>query len=193
MKYKLTLLLVIIIFSCKKKEKAKCNLYYNKYINASFNENKDSSLFYIEKAVICNPKDKLYRNEKLKVLLFKKKYKSVLKELDFLDKDIYYNVLKGLLYLKLDMKKEGNTILDNEYKKVVNVRRSKEKQKFRHFYYGLLLINYYEGKENGLKLIRENGVVYTGINELDTLKHTEKLIEENTPINVLNLIFGLNN
>ena len=82
----------------------------------------------------------LYRNEKLKILVSEKKYKYAIQELKYLEKDIYYSILKGLLFLKLNKKEKGNTVLFDEYQKITKVKNGILKENFKNFYYGLLIM-----------------------------------------------------
>lgn len=184
-------LIILFIFNCERKSDIQCDNYYNKYIEASFNEKQDSLLLYIEKAVNCNPEDKLYRNEKLKILVSEKKYKYAIQELKYLEKDIYYSILKGLLFLKLNKKEKGNTVLFDEYQKITKVKNGILKENFKNFYYGLLITNLYADRESSLKLLKKGKDKYKGVNEIGTLNYTEKLIEGNKPIEVLNIIFNI--
>jgi hypothetical protein len=133
----------------------------------------------------------LYRNEKLKILVSEKKYKYAIQELKYLEKDIYYSILKGLLFLKLNKKEKGNTVLFDEYQKITKVKNGILKENFKNFYYGLLITNLYVDRESSLKLLNKGKDKYKGVNEIGTLNYTEKLIESNKPIELLNIIFNI--
>ncbi len=184
------LIFSLLLISCKFESKAqnesniedKCNGYYGEKYVEFFNkwsvnrENKkiiDSTLYYLNKQISCNPKDVGAIQEKAMFLIYNKFFENALKEIDTLSEvDPFFKMMKGTIGLKLN--KENSEELLKEARKEFT-QYIEEYNDPNDVVWKLILDNYFKGKEYAL-------------NKAESLKKTMKKDYEVTNIEAIELM-----
>ena len=124
---KIVMLMTILLFmSCKsnqakkdKTRKADCTEFNDKYVAYAMSDKRDSALYYIDKAIFCDPEDDFFKTEKIKLLLKYGDYSNAVEFAEKLSKDdpLTYKMLYGILLLK-----QGDANADNVLKETYNLK-----------------------------------------------------------------------
>lgn len=164
---KIFFLLIIVFFaSCQFDGKAqgnkgitadkKCNGYGGKYVSF-FNqwsvnrEDKiiiDSTLYFLDKLIQCDPEDKGLIQEKANFLIYNKFYERAIEEVDSISmEDPFFLMMKGTIALKLNQKK-GEVILKDAHRKFI--QKVIEYNEPTDVFHKIVLDNYFQGNEYAL-------------------------------------------
>jgi hypothetical protein len=125
-----------------------CNIYFNKYSEKFVNGENDSALFYIDKAIKCNPNEINYYDNKLIFLISIKKYYNAIELIEDKqdNKDPIFKLLKGVLYLKIN-NNISDSLISESYNELLKKTNSD------NLFYKIALDNYFKGKVYSLNEI----------------------------------------
>ncbi|MGX1023605.1 hypothetical protein [Psychroflexus sp. MBR-150] len=158
------LLFTIVFLSCNNKDHdtnikdENCNGYYAKKYSEFFNkwsmnrEDKqvvDSTLYYLDKQMSCDPKNISIIQEKANFLIYNELYEKAIIEIDSVSNtDPFFKMMKGTLSLKLN-KNDGEKLLRearNEFTHYIQEYNNPNDVSWK-----IILDNYFEGKEYALR------------------------------------------
>lgn len=194
-------LLFLFLLTCKSnhetkvvKEKPDCSTYNEKYVQYNMANKKDSALYYIDKAINCDPDDDFFKTEKIKLLIKYEDYSkanSFAKELANLN-DPIYKMLYGVLLLR-----QGKTNAENLLKEAYGLLNEatinyNDENSNLHFY-KIGLDNYFQGREYSLDRIKKFKTHYPDEYNIELGNYIETLIVNSSKEEVLFELFHLNN
>lgn len=202
------LIILVILSSCKFNGKTKdnkitnaderCDGYYGEKYIAFFDEwsvNRkdkkiiDSTLYYLDKLIKCDPKDKGFIQEKSNFLIYNKLYERALEEIDSISKvDPFFKMMKGTITLKLN--KENSKELLKEARREF-IQYVIEYNDPNDIFCKIILDNYFKGKEYALNEINR---YLTKINDdytISTFEVMEQMIKEMPKEEILYELFKI--
>jgi hypothetical protein len=206
---KIFYLLIIVVFaSCKFDGKAqdnkdiktdeKCNGYYGERYMDFFNEwsinreNKkiiDSTLYYLDKQIICNPKDIEFVQEKAMFLIYNKFYERALIEIDSISKvDPFFKMMKGTIALRLN-KENSEELLKEAYGEFIQY--TIEYNDPNDIAWKIVLDNYFKGKEYALDAITKSKQNTNDDYVITTFEVMEQMIKEMPKEEILYNLFKI--
>lgn len=202
------LLIILFFASCKFDGKAqenkvtmideKCNDYYGeKYMTFfdawSINRNDtkliDSTLYYLDKIISCDPEDSGSIQEKANFLIYNKLYERALKEIDSISNvEPFFKMMSGTLSLKLN-KENSEKLLKEAHRK--SIQFVKEYNDPNDIFWKIILDNYFQGKEYALTEIKKAKQNITDDYVISTFEELEKMINEKSKKEILYDIFNI--
>ena len=178
-------------FSCNSQKKASkndCSLFNDKFHKFQMNGVKDSVLFYINKAIECDPKEQFFRLEKAKYYIVNNQLEQasmVIKGMD-LENEPSLKLMDIVIDLKLQ-RISAITELKSIYLQYSKDEIGPEESNI--FIYKIALINYFEGKTEALKVLNKA----KDNNEIKGLiDFIELNIKNKTKKDVLYTLFNIN-
>jgi hypothetical protein len=172
------------------KEKAKCVILYDKYIEKFSARENDSALYYIDKCIKCDPSKNDNKYAKVQLLISMRDYKNaILVFSDFKLDDPALKMQKGVLMLKINDTKAENILQESflEFCKIKELTSSNQ-------FYKIALDNYFKGKEYALEEINKFKVTFKGKDyETQNINALESLIKSENKENVLFKVFNIRN
>jgi len=197
----LVLTLFLIFASCKSNQtkdetnqKIDCSKYNDKYVEFAMNNKKDSAFYYIDKAILCDPKDEFFKSEKMKLLIQYKDYENAVKLAKVMSNEgePTYVMLYGILLMKqgdsesVKVLKKANSLLS----KIVN---DYSEENLNLHFYRIGLDNYFQGKNYSLKMVQKFRDSYVKEHEIQLANYIEDLINNESKENVLFNLFTIDN
>lgn len=171
-----------------------CSVYNDKYVEFRMNNRNDSAIYYIDKAIKCDPQDDFFKTEKVKLLINNQDYisaTSVAEELA-VKSDPNYKMLYGTLLLKNDdVQSEKN--LKEAYSLFEKSTKDYSKANSNLKFYQIALDYYFQGKEYSLKKIEIYKKNYTDIHNTQLAEYIQDLILNRSKEDVLFAMYGMEN
>lgn len=175
----------------KKVENPDCKKLYKKYNNMYVQEQNDSALVYINKAIECDPINSNYKYTKVKFLAEIKKYDEALKEANNLaanSSDPAFLFFKGIIMLKMK-NKDADKILNDTYNSYSQIKEPTAS----NIFYKVALDSYIKGADYTLNEINKLKQKYKSDGyQMQNLTVIEELIKKENKETVLFKVFGLN-
>jgi hypothetical protein len=197
-------LLILITFSllisCKlnqtKKEeiqKADCSAFNDKYIEYLMADKRDSALYYIDKAIFCDPEDEFFKTEKIKLFL---KYGDYSDAVEFAkklsnDKAPTYKMLYGILLLKQNNNVKADIVLNEAYTLLSEKTKLYDKGNSNLHFYRLGLDNYFMGKDYSLEMVKKYRENYTKEHDAQLADYIENLITNESSRDILYKLYNI--
>jgi tetratricopeptide (TPR) repeat protein len=186
----------ILASSCKNaknetieiKDNKQCEEFNKKHMKFVIAEQNDSAIYYIDKAIECNPEHENYKFSKARFLIELNKYQEAEKVfLTFKNpEEPTIKMYIGILKLKTNDTQSEN-ILRNVYSKF----EKSESQNSTYFYYKIALDNYFNGKDYAINQIKQYKKEFTSAYELQNINALESLILTNDKREVLFKILNI--
>lgn len=166
-----------------------CKEIIHKYNEKFIAEENDSALFYINKAIECNPKNNKYKDSKVRFLIGIKSYKEARLQLDELIKstnDPAFKLLKGIIKLKVK-ESDSRKFLDESYIEFSKINKPTSG----NIFYKIALDNYFKGREFSLAEIQKFKEKFKEPYEIQNINALEQLILNNNKEEVLFSLFNI--
>ena len=193
-------ILLLFLFCCKSNKEQKvstqevdCSIYNDKYVEYAMINEKDSALYYINKAIMCDPKDDFFKTEKIKLLIKHRDYSNAIpfaKELA-IKNDPNYKMLYGVLLLK-ENNSNADDILDDARVIMVDVAKDYNENNSNLHFYKIALDNYFEGENYSLDMVKKFRENYVTEYDIELANNIENLIKNNSKRDVLLNLFNIN-
>jgi len=198
------LLFTILLFSCNGKAQdsrskdEKCNGYYAEKYSEFFNkwsvnrEDKkviDSTLYYLDKQISCDPKNFNNIQEKANFLIYNGFYERAMKEIDSVsDADPFFKMMKGTLALKLDKNNSDDLLKEarNEFTQYIQEYKDPNDVSWK-----IILDNYFEGKEYALSEATKAKKSFKEDYQITNIETIEQMIKEMPKKDILYQIFKI--
>lgn len=200
------LIFPLLLISCKYESKAqdessiddKCNGYYGEKYAEFFNkwsvnrENEriiDSTLYYLNKQINCNPKDIGAIQEKANFLIYNKFYEKALIVIDSVSKvEPFFKMMKGTIGLKLDRQNSEELLKEahGEFSQYIE-----EYNDPNDIVWKLILDNYLKGKEYALSEAERLKKNLKKDYEVANIEAIEQMIREMSKEDVLYHLFKI--
>jgi len=163
-----------------------CQKYLQKHFNTVVVKKNDSALYYVNKAIDCDPTSINYKFTKVKFLIRLKKYEDAEIALNPIkENDLALKMLDGILKLKINNSDSKNT-LSKVYTEYNNIENPTSTQLF----YKIALDNYFKGKEYSTNKILDYKKNFQSEYEKQNIGALEELILKETKENVLFKLFN---
>ncbi|MBE9577236.1 tetratricopeptide repeat protein [Flavobacterium proteolyticum] len=187
----------LLVSSCKNakienieiKDNKQCEEFNKKHVKFAIAEQNDSAIYYIDKAIKCNPEHENYKFSKVRFLIGLNKYEEAEKVLlTFKNPEeptIKMNI--GILKLKTNDAQSEN-ILKDVHSKFENLKSKSST----YFFYKIALDNYFYGKDYALNQIKEYKREYTTAYDLQNINALENSIMNNEKKEVLFKLLNIN-
>lgn len=175
----------------EKKSADNCKTIFHAFNQKLMMEENDSALYYIDKAIECDPKNNNFKYNKVKFLTSIKKYPDAIKQLDDLSADAIdptFKMQKGILKLKIN-EADAKKILEECYAEFNQI----DKPTSSNSLYRIALDNYFKGKEYSLNEVKKFKQAYKDKPyENQNIDALEELINKETKEVVLFKLFNIN-
>ncbi len=187
----------ILASSCKNaknetiemKDKKQCEEFNKKHVNFVIAEQNDSAIYYIDKAIECNPEHENYKFSKVRFLIGLNKFGEAEKVFSTFNKpeEPTIKMQIGILKLKNNDERSEN-ILKEVHSKLENLKS----QNSTYFFYKIALDNYFKGKDYAMNQVKEYKKEYTTAYELQNINTLENSILNNGKREVLFKLLNMN-
>ncbi|GEC77919.1 tetratricopeptide repeat protein [Flavobacterium aquatile] len=172
-------------------ENPDCKKFFKKYNEKYVQEESDSALVYLDKAIDCDPENNNYKFTKAKFLTEIKRFDDAIKTINVLvsaSDDPAFKLFKGIVMLKMK-DNDSDKFLDSVYKDFYKIKDPTSGNEF----YRVSLDNYFKGKEFSLNEIAELKVKYKDKGyETQNFTAIEELIKKENRETVLFKLFNIN-
>ncbi len=176
----------------------KCNGYYvEKYskffedwsTNRMNNKLVDSTLYYLDKQINCNPKNFIYIQEKANFLIYNGLYNKAIKTIDSVSYvDPFFKMMKGTLSLKLNVKNSDKLLKDAHNK--FNQYLSEDKDP-NDLSWKIILDNYFFGKDYALEELAKAKRKFEEDHQITNFESIEFMIKEMSKEEILFELFSI--
>lgn len=191
---------ILVFLTCNSNQgnkvniKKDCSIYNDKYVEYSSLNKSDSALYYINKAIKCDPKDDYFKTEKIRLLIKNNNYKSVISFAEELasKNDPNYKMLYGTLLLK-NGDFQSEEILKEAYSLFKKSTKDYSVANSNLHFYQIALDNYFQGKEYSLNKIELYKKNYTDVHNKQLAEYIHNLILKKSKKDVLFVMFGIEN
>ncbi len=175
-----------------KNNKNECSIFNEKYLEYSMLNKKDSALYYIDKAIDCNPKDDFFKTEKIKSLIHYEDYNSAISFAKKLAKenDPNFKLLYGTLLLKMNDENAEIQLKEAYNLFSINTKNYNQNDSSLDFY-KIGLDNYFKGKKYSLLMLEKFKKNYPDKNNLQSADYLENLINTTSKESVLYKLFDI--
>lgn len=198
------LLFTILLFSCNGKaqdnniKEEKCNGYYAEKYSEFFNkwsvnrENKkviDSTLYYLDKQISCDPHNFSNIQEKANFLIYNSFYDKAIKEIDSISNtNPFFKMMKGTLGLKLERDNSEKLLEEarNEFAKYIQKHNDPNDVSWK-----IILDNYFEGKEYALKQSAKAKKSFKEDYQITNIEAIEQMIKGMSKRDILYHVFKI--
>ncbi len=169
-----------------------CSKFNDKYVEYRIVKNKDSALYYIDKAIACDVKDNFFKMEKVKLLVSYRDYLGASKLAYDLSKgnDPTFKMLYGVLLLKQN-DTEADKVLEKSYTILSDNTKSYDDSNSNLHYYKIGLDNYFNGKNYSLQRVDEYKKNYNTPNNIQMAILMENLIKNSSKEELLFNLFNI--
>lgn len=183
-------LIMLSFISCATKKK--CDQLFESYTKARENYDYSLALKKINKALICNPKNQNYEEEKINLYLYFKRYNEAIDFIDSIQPSSSSNLIKGVLMLKVkpDI---GQKYLKEELENLIGTKSVNVDSDFNRDFNIIVLNNYLFGKDKTLKKIEVLLEKYKSDYHVKTLKYLKNQIELLDEKQLLFNVFNIEN
>lgn len=180
-----------IIINKEEEQFAECKKWNKKFNDQILLEENDSALYYINKAIKCNPKNVNYIFSKIRFLVDIKKFNDAKLQLDkliLISDDPAFKLMKAILTRKTKEEK-SEQLLNESYITFNKIKKPTSSNSF----YRIALDYYFKGKNYSLKEIEKHKNKYKESYEIQNINALEELILNNDKEkeDVLFLLFNI--
>lgn len=198
------LLFTTLFFSCNGKAQdnntkdEKCNGYYAEKYSEFFNkwsvnrENKkiiDSTLYYLDKQINCDPDSFSNIQEKANFLIYNNFYEQAIKEIDSISNtNPFFKMMKGTLCLKLKKNNSEKLLKEarNEFAQYIQKHNDPNDVSWK-----IILDNYFEGKEYALKQTAKAKKSFKEDYQITNIETIEQMIKGMSKKDILYNLFKI--
>lgn len=191
--------MVVALATCNSQQSKKkvdterdCSFLNDKYVESVMAERKDSAVYYIDKAILCDPQDNFFKFEKIKLLMNYDDFegaKNAAKKMANA-KSPTFEMLYGTILLKQN-DVGADAVLKKAHESLISDTKNYSEDNSNLHFYRIGLDNYFKGKEYSLEKIDEFKANYSDKDKLGLANHIYDLINKETKEDVLYKIFNL--
>ncbi|MEL4308794.1 hypothetical protein [Joostella sp. CR20] len=194
-------IMAIMLATCKSNSKGQeaktksqsCSVFNDKYIEYVMAEQKDSALYYIDKAITCDPDDDFFKFEKVKLLLKYGNYAAATSNVKDMmsDNSPTYEMLYGIILLKQNNSK-AEKVLESAYDSFDKLTKEYEEENSSLQYYKLGLDNYFNGQNYTLEAIEKFKDNYKDQHNIALVDYLKDIVVQEAREDVLYKMFNMN-